>query len=130
MYGGDLGRGTGTITKGQKFRMIVDFGTDTMPDNNIQTINKLVKFDASAFELIEFDNGEKFYINNKGFKFKMYYVTKQDGTNWKSQEEMNKTQIEDLKVYKTLEEIPNNELCVGVFLNHKICYLKMVGLAG
>ena len=124
MYGGDLGRGTGTITKGQKFRMIVDFGTDTMPDNNIQTINKLVKFDASAFELIEFDNGEKFYINNKGFKFKMYYVTKQDGTNWKSQEEMNKTQIEDLKVYKTLEEIPNNELCVGVFFESQDLLFK------
>ena len=125
MYdGGNLGRGTGTITKGQKFKMRVDFGTNTMPDNNIQTINKLVKFDASAFELIEFDNGEKFNITNTNFKFKMYYVTKQDGTNWESQEEMNKTQIEDLKVYKTLEEIPNSEICVGVFFESQDLLFK------
>ena len=58
-------------------------------------------------------------------KFNQYFVTKQDGTNWISQDEMNKADIEDLSIYNTLEDIPDGYICVGVYYESKEGYLVL-----
>ena len=38
-----------------------------------------------------------------------------DGTNWTSQEEMNNGNIENMDIYETIEEIPEDKICVGIY---------------
>ena len=52
---------------------------------------------------------------NGNAQFKVWYVTKKDGTNWTSQEEMNNGNIEDMDIYETIEEIPEDKICVGIY---------------
>ena len=39
-------------------------------------------------------------------KFRVWYATKKDGTNWTSQTEMNNANIEDMDIYDNIEDIP------------------------
>ena len=86
--------------------------------------NKLVKFDGEAFKPVEV-NGKYFFTKDCGtMTFNQYFVTKEDGSNWKSQDEMNKADIEDLVIYNSLNDIPDGYLCVGVYYESNAGYLE------
>ncbi|MCI9338381.1 MAG: LPXTG cell wall anchor domain-containing protein, partial [Lachnospiraceae bacterium] len=44
----------------------------------------------------------------------IYYATKQDGTDWVDDDELRSTYEDDLLFYKSLEDIPEGKLCVGI----------------
>ena len=86
-------------------------------DYDIYTANKFMKIDGNAFEPIYYDDGSKYKTSsmNGNAQFKVWYVTKKDGTNWTSQEEMNNGNIENMDIYETIEEIPEDKICVGIY---------------
>lgn len=56
-------------------------------------------------------------------EFKVWYVTKKDGTNWTSQEEMNNMNIEEMNIYENIEDIPEDKICVGAYFENISGYL-------
>ena len=70
-------------------------------DFDIYSANRFIKFDGEGFEPVYYDDGSKYKtLGMKGkAEFKVWYVTKSDGTNWTSQEEMNNGNIEDMEIY-------------------------------
>ncbi len=113
----DYGMGDGKISIGSKMFVQAKFLLSSSNDFDIYTANKFVKFDGEAFEPIYLDNGDKYKISSMDGKatFRMWYVTKKDGTNWISQTEMNNANIEDMDIYDNIEDIPENKLCIGVY---------------
>ena len=87
---------------------------DPTNDEKVHTINKLIKFDGEGLEPILQSNGDKVFSDQGDWK--IWYVTKKDGTNWSNQEERNKTKIEDLKIYDKWEDIPEGYLCIGIYM--------------
>ena len=94
-------------------------------EENVYEVDKLVKFDGNVFEPISVNGSYYKLVNYNTMKFNQYFVTKQDGTNWISQDEMNKADIEDLSIYNTLEDIPDGYICVGVYYESKEGYLVL-----
>lgn len=113
---GDMGDAYGT--PGQTFDLLTKFFMSVTQDDDIYSATRLIKYDADAYEPTYYSDGSKYRIASyKGtMKFNVYYVTKKDGTNWISREEMNKADILDLNVYNTIEEIPEGSVCVGAYL--------------
>ena len=93
-------------------RLSNSISNDTDPEYLINNEDIIFKFDGSGIE----PEGEKISFRNaENIQFKAYYLTKKDGTNWTSQEEMNKTvNIDDFNVYKNKSDIPENYICVGI----------------
>lgn len=88
----------------------------------IKTVNKLIKFgdddgenDDVGIEIIDFDNGSAYDTNTANMQWKMWYVTKKDGTCWQSEEEKNSTNVEDMLVYENKEDIPEGNKIVGAY---------------
>jgi len=102
-------------------------GNSNDDENALYTVNKLVKFDAECFEPIE--TGGKYYTTSQAenvgqnFWYKMWFVTKKDGTNWKDEKERNNAKIEDLILYDNYQDIPSNYLCVGEYFETQGGYL-------
>lgn len=102
-------------------------GNSNDDENALYTVNKLVKFDAQCFEPIE--TGGKYYTTSQAenvgqnFWYKMWFVTKKDGTNWKDEKERNNAKIEDLILYDNYQDIPSNYLCVGEYFETQGGYL-------
>ena len=110
--------GDGKAARGQTLFLVsaIEQGDTNDEDSYPRTINNLYKFDADCFEPVVLSNGKKFFSSNNGkMTYKMWYVTKKDGTNWTSQTEMNDTDIDGVDFYENLEDIPSNKLCVGVY---------------
>ena len=110
--------GDGKAARGQTLFLVsaIEQGDTNDEDSYPRTINNLYKFDADCFEPVVLSNGKKFFSSNTGkMTYKMWYVTKKDGTNWTSQTEMNDTDIDGVDFYENLEDIPSNKLCVGVY---------------
>ena len=98
--------------------LLTKFGMENTNEYDINSATKFVKFDGDAYEPTTFDNGtnyEKWNFDGD-MEFKVYYVTKPDGSNWSSQTEMNNANIEDMNVYESLEDIPDGYTCVGEYL--------------
>ena len=91
-------------------------------EDNVYEIDKLVKFDGEAFEPIQVNGKYYFTQYFNTMTFNQYFVTKKDGTNWQSQDEMNKADIEDLVIYNSLDEIPKKWICIGVYYESKDGY--------
>lgn len=87
-------------------------------ESDVYTANKLIKFDGECVEPKLTSDGEKYGTRtfDGNMKFNFVYLTKKDGTNWTTQEEMNKANVEDLEWYENISDIPSNKLCVGVYL--------------
>ena len=88
----------------------------------IKTVNKLVKFgdddgqnDDVGIEIIDFDNGSAYDTNTVNMQWKMWYATKKDGTCWQSEEEKSSTNVEDMLIYETREDIPDGYKIVGAY---------------
>ena len=111
------GAGDGKANIGDIIEPGCSFGMDLTNDYDIYTANKFVKFDGDAFEPVYYENGDRYkaYTEEGNVKFKVWYVTKKDGANWTSQEEMNNSNIEDMYIYENIEDIPEDKICVGIY---------------
>ena len=111
------GRGDAKINLGNTLRVMAKNHIGMTNDYDIYGINKFVKFDGEGYEPVYYDDGSKY--KTSGFKgeveFKVWYVTKKDGTNWTSQEEMNNGNIEDMDIYETIKDIPEDKICIGIY---------------
>ena len=107
-------------------RSYISIGTNNDPDDYIRTVDRFFKFDAEAFEIISYDDNQMFYISSElnNMKWKYWYVTKKDGTNWSSQTDMNNGNIEDMILYENLEDIPDGSLCVGIYFESQGGYIS------
>ena len=124
--------GQGKAAREQKIE--IRMGIDTSenndePEDNLNTINRLQKFDGDAMEPIYFDDGSKYHMESKRgtMTFRLWYVTKKDGTNWTSAEEMHNANIEDLLMYNNIEDIPQNSICVGEYIESQSGYIAADG---
>ena len=103
--------------KGQEFKIRIYIAQATTNDGGteVRSVNKLLKFDGDGVVPILFDSGEKFQAVTNDMTWKAWYVTKTDGTNWASQTERNNADVEDLRLYENLTDIPSNYICVGMY---------------
>lgn len=115
--GENLYNGKGRKSKGQNFQLKTYIYQEANNDigTEIKSVNKLLKFDGEGIEPILYDDGEnaKFYTDE--LTWKIWYVTKKDGTNWIDETERNNANIEDLNMYENLENIPEGYICVGMY---------------
>ena len=115
--GENLYNGKGRKSKGQNFQLKIYIYQEANNDigTEIKSVNKLLKFDGEGIEPILYDDGEnaKFYTDE--LTWKIWYVTKKDGTNWIDETERNNANIEDLNMYENLENIPEGYICVGMY---------------
>ena len=114
----NYGKGDGKINKGDILTIDNRFYIELSNDYDIYTANRFIKFDGEGFEPVYYDDGSKYKtLGMKGkAEFKVWYVTKSDGTNWINQEEMNNGNIEDMEIYETIEEIPKEKKCIGIYV--------------
>lgn len=89
--------------------------TGGMWSNSCAAGETLMKFDARAIELTGRWRLSDYTIS-LGYEGELLYGVKPDGGHWKSDEEMNKAQIEDLEYYASLDDIPQGKICVAVLL--------------
>lgn len=87
-------------------------------ESDVNAVNNLVKFDGNCVEPRLDPNGKKYIKRNfdGSMEFNVVYLTKKDGTNWFSQEEMNNANVEDLDWYENISDIPSDKICIGVYL--------------
>ena len=114
------GKGDGRIAMEEILYIYSRFNIYVTNDNNVYTANKFLKFDAEAFEPTYFNNNQKYKITgmdiNGNPQFRIWYVTKKDGSNWNSQTDMNNGNIENMDIYDNIEDIPENKLCTGIYI--------------
>ena len=117
--------GDATASIGDIFTVCSTTNLGMTNEDDIYEIDKLVKFDGEAFEPV-LVNGRYYFLNLfNTMTLNQYFVTKKDGTNWISQDEMNKADIEDLVIYDNLEAIPDGYLCVGAYYESNGGYLDV-----
>ena len=114
------GKGDGRISIGELLNINSKFYIGITNDNDVYTANKFIKFDAEAFQPTYFSDSQKYKLdamNPEGNpQFRIWYTTKKDGTNWTSQTEMNNGNVEDMDIYDNIEDIPENKLCTGIYV--------------
>ncbi len=121
--------GNGKANKNQKIQLRVNFMQNKSNDYDIYTADKFIKFDGECFEPIYYDNGDKYRSDDeKEVTFRVWYVTKRDGTNWTSQTEMNNANIEDMDIYDNIEDIPENKICIGIYTETVEGYLNKTNI--
>ncbi|MCI8444643.1 MAG: Cna B-type domain-containing protein [Clostridia bacterium] len=108
--------GLNRVYQGEKIQLELITRINNNEDKEIKSMNKLAKFDGDSLRPILYEDGRQYKQVVGSMNFKMWYVTKKDGTNWNSQEERNQAKIEDLDIYETIEEIPEEKVCVGIYI--------------
>lgn len=110
--------GDAKVVLGQYFELNSKFAISSTSEDNLKSATKFIKFDGNCVQPVLYSNGDKY--NKKYFDgnmtFNVWYLTKRDGTNWSSQEEMNQAKIQDMLYYRSIEEIPENSICIGEFI--------------
>lgn len=114
------GAGDGKAEIGSSLWVRVKFMLEGTNDYDVYTSNKFVKFDGDCVEPIYLDNGRRYQIEamEGNPEFRVWYVTKKDGTNWSSQTEMNNANIENMDIYNNIEDIPDNKICIGIYFEN------------
>lgn len=121
-YNTNRGRsGDTTYIRGENFIAIPYININPSTESCIYSLDELVKFNGEAFEpyLVNYNKNDSGVIYGKSgnMTFKYYYLTKKDGTNWESNSELNnENDMSNFKVYKSLEDIPEEHLCIGLFI--------------
>ena len=112
------GSGDGRSAIGSTCSIYAKFKNNLNNDKDVYTANKFIKFDGEGYEPVYYSDGSKYRIGvmNGNPKFRVWYATKKDGTNWKNQSEMNNGNIEDMDIYDNIEDIPENKICIGVYI--------------
>ena len=119
-----LGDALGVI--GSKFSARSWINISQSNEENVLAIDRLFKFDGEGIEPSIFSDGSKFKLYGiQNMNFRIWYVTKKDGTNWISQEEMNNSTIDDgnLQLYENYDNIPDSYICVGVYFESQSGYI-------
>lgn len=119
--GSSVGSGDSQVAIGQTFEMRARSKLASTNSFDINSMCKFIKFDGSAVEPIKYQDGsvyKKYYFNGS-MEFKVWYVTKKDGTNWIDQKEMNNANIESMNIYENIEDIPSADTCIGMFLSQR-----------
>ena len=113
--------GDGYSVVGQTIYGDFKFNMSLSGDTEALDACKFIKFDGEAFEPILINSTQKYVKRNfvGDMEFNVWYVTKKDGTNWTSQEDMNNGNIEDMVLYENISDIPNGNICVGEFFESK-----------
>lgn len=88
-------------------------------DNLLYWGTNLTKFYGSAIEIIDEPPDTNFFQGANPKEWMVYYATKQDGTDWKDDYELQHTYEDDMVFYKKLSEIPEGHLCVGLLFCFK-----------
>ena len=109
--------GDGKAIIGQYFEVYDKFSIGLGNDENLKSATKFIKFDGDCAEPVLYSDGRKY---KKGtfdgdMTFNVWYITKRDGTNWSSQEEMNEARIEDMLYYENIQDIPDGYICIGEY---------------
>ena len=109
--------GKARISKGQNIQpyLYIAQNSDNDIGTEIKSVNKLVKFNGDGLEPILYEDGEKAHFSHDTMTWKIWYVTKKDGTNWVDETERNNANIEDLNMYENLEDIPEGYICIGMY---------------
>ncbi|MEF2834956.1 MAG: SdrD B-like domain-containing protein, partial [Clostridia bacterium] len=112
------GSGDGRSAIGSTCSIYAKFANSLTNYEDIYTANKFIKFDGEGYEPVYYSDGSKYRLVNMNGnpKFRVWYATKKDGTNWKNQSEMNNGNIEDMDIYDNIEDIPENKICIGVYI--------------
>ena len=118
--------GDGRLELGNYFFLDTRFRMNISNDDNIYSANRFIKFDGEGYEPMYLDNGQKYIWNYSDTEFDLWYVTKKDGTNWTSQDEMNNANIEDMDIYNNIDDIPENKICIGVYVELKNGYIAAI----
>ncbi len=119
----DYGTGDGKAVRGKELSVNLRFNIGNSNDNDLHAASKFVKFDGECYEP-RLNNGKYFTVaSNLYMNFKVWFVTKKDGTNWTSQEEMNNGNIEDMDIYENIEDIPKDKICVGMYFESTTGYI-------
>ncbi len=124
----DWSKGDGTASIGQVFNVgsYVNISIGNDPDDYIRGVDRFLKFDGNAFEVIDYSTKEKFHaygMDNMTWKY--WYVTKKDGTNWTNQADMNNGKIEDMLLFEEKEDIPEGYICIGVYIESQEGYIQV-----
>ena len=124
----NYGIGDGRSNIGDIIKIQSKFILGMTDDYDIYTANRFVKFDGEGYEPIYYGDGSKYKTNAMygNAEFKVWYVTKKDGSNWTSQEEMNNGNIEDMDIYENIEDIPKGKICIGIYFETISGYLSRV----
>lgn len=103
---------------GQKLSLETKAGLSSSSDDDVYTVNKIIKFDGNGLEPILYDDNTKYKTDRYDgtMTFNVWYLCKKDGTNWISQDEMNNANIEDLLIYSSINDIPSDKICVGMYI--------------
>lgn len=120
------GTGDGRAISGAICLIRAKFQNNLTNDRDVYTANKFIKFDGEGFEPIYFEDGSRYKINSMGGnpKFRIWYATKKDGSNWNNQTEMNNGNIEDMDIYDNIEDIPANKMCIGIYIETTDGYIS------
>ena len=86
---------------------------NTVKDKLTNIFNNVKEVFTNIYNAIKtpIDNAK----NTANMQWKMWYVTKKDGTCWQSEEEKNSTNVEDMLVYENKEDIPEGNKTVGAY---------------
>lgn len=109
------GTGKDVLTRGKRLGITGGFYNEEKGDssNRVYAADVLLKFDADGFT----PDGKYTFstrINDGGFEGKVYFAAKKDGTNWTNDSEMNKTEMEELVYYESLEALQKDgKTCIG-----------------
>ncbi|MDE6830502.1 MAG: LPXTG cell wall anchor domain-containing protein [Lachnospiraceae bacterium] len=130
----DIYDGNDYATVGDGLYLKGGFSYDSKKDgeNQLYLGTNLIRFYGNAIELkgdgrAVLDNGASLDggLTGNGFdnwqqsgelkkNIRIYYATKEDGTDWKDDYEMEHTHEEDLVFYEDVKKIPDNCVCVGI----------------
>ena len=120
--------GDSVRARGQEFiaRSFIAISPNNDSDDYIREVDRFFKFDGEAFDPVDYSSTKE--INIKGMdnmSWKYWYVTKKDGTNWTSQSDMNNGKIEDMVLYASKGDIPENFICIGIFFESQEGYVEV-----
>lgn len=116
-YAEGQGYGKARRTKGQSIyiRSVIYQDMTNDIENELRSVNRLVKFDGDGLEPILEEDGSKYKAVTDTMTWKVWYATKKDGANWINQKERNSANIEDLILYENIEDIPEGHICIGIY---------------
>ena len=110
-----IDNGKDVVAVGQKLGIQAGFlyFSYDRPENIMNAVNTLVKFDARALE-IQRNIFRPSTHNSHGMEETFFYGTLPGGANWTSDAQMNAARESDLVWYPSISDIPGDHLCVAV----------------
>ena len=107
----------------------LSYNPNRAEENQMYLGTTLLKFYGTALELTKEDwflhleggaalNGHDENETKEAEKnVRFYYATKEDGSDWKSDDELKTTYEDNLEFYDSLDKIPDGKICVGMLIS-------------